>query len=472
VLLLRGLACILITSLCWAQELPKPVENQPVTFSVHPEIRHQTVVGFGAGIYQGTFTDMESLSPERRAKLYDMVYGVDGLALNIIRFHISFLAEPLAAADPMRAKGLRYNWENDQFTQVVWKVIGPALEHARSPILYAVPFTPPPRWKTNHLPNFGGEVPPANYRDYAEYLADFIRYYKVAHGVTIDVISLQNEPDVKVYWESSRLTGAQLRDFLKVVGPVFRDKRITTRIMIPEGSTWDEAWIRAEPSLRDDEARGLIGILASHAYGDYDLVDRGRGMLARAAEQYGLPLWMSETSIIGPPDDPSIFAGLRVAHTVYRDLVEGKASAWIYCFVIFTSKFPGSMGVLSPAKNGNLIVPKRFWTIANYSHFVRPGWRRIDLEGLAFANSAFVSPDGRQFAIIALNATVNARPVTYDFGNFALGNVKAYCTSKDLDLAEVEAPATDGTRLNAKLAPFSVTTFVGSITPSNGNLTK
>jgi glucuronoarabinoxylan endo-1,4-beta-xylanase len=460
VLLLRGLACILLTPLCWAQELPSLIENQPVTFGVHPEMRYQTVAGFGAGIHQGTFTDMEPLSPERRARLYDMVYGADGLGLNIIRFHISFLAEPLAAADPMRAKGLRYDWDHDQFTQLVWKALSPALEHVKSPILYAVPFTPPPRWKTNHLPNFGGEVPPENYRDYAEYLADFIRYYKVAHGVTIDVVSLQNEPDVKVYWESCRWTGAQLRDFLKVIGAVFREQGITTRIMMPEGSTWDEAWVRAEPSLQDAEARSLIGILAGHTYGDYDLVDRGRGLLAHAAQQYGLPLWMSETSIIGPPDDPSIFAGLRVAHTVYRDFVEGNASAWIYCFVIFTSKFPGSMGVLSPVKDGALVVPKRFWTLANYSHFVKPGWQRIQLDGLGFANTAFLNPAGDQVAIIALNATVNARPATYEFAAFTVSGVTAYRTSRDMDLQKVPVGSVESHRFSASLAPFSVTTFV------------
>jgi O-glycosyl hydrolase len=88
------------------------------------------------------------------------------------------------------------------------------------------------------------------------------------------------------------------------------------------------------------------------------------------------------------------------------------------------------------------------------------------IDGITFANSAFVSPTRDTFAIIALNATVNGRPATYDFGGFNVSDVKAYRTSKELDLAEVERPATEVHRFSATLAPFSVTTFVGKLKPA------
>ena len=69
------------------------------------------------------------------------------------------------------------------------------------------------------------------------------------------------------------------------------------------------------------------------------------------------------------PDDPGMMAAIQVARYLHRDLVEGRAAAWVYCFAIFTSKFQGSMGVLATAdgqgaRAGKARAPKRFWAMA------------------------------------------------------------------------------------------------------------
>jgi len=457
-------AVVLLTLICCSAETAPPVvAAEPAEFLVRPQIVYQTITGFGAGMYQGTMTDLAPLSPEKREKAYQLVYGPKGLGLNIIRFHISWTAEPLAANAPLRTKGLRYDWEKDEVTQSVWKAVELSLQHAPSAIVYAVPFTPPVRWKDNGKPNFGGHVAPENYGEYAEYLADFIEYYKTAHGVDIKVLSLQNEPDIAVYWESCRWTGDELRDFLKILSPVLKKHGLQTKLMVSEGSTWDEAWIRAKPALEDPIARKDVAILAAHTYGNYDLVDQGRSLLSEAAKTHDIPVWMSETSVIGPPEDKSIFTALHVAHNIYRDLVEGNASAWIYCFLIFNANFHGSMGVLAPVKENELVVPKRFWAIANYSQFIRPGWKRIKVDGLKFANSAFINPEGDKFAIVALNASVNSRPVTYKFNRSEIRDVRVFQTSADYDLSEIDVHVDSRSEVGFTLAPFSVTTFVGGL---------
>jgi len=452
-----AVAC-LVLGLAQAQT----VEEQPATFRVHPEVTYQTMTGFGAGYYQNSLDDINAVKAEDRDQVYELLYGEKGVRLNIVRFHISWSAEPLPEGHPLRAQGLHYNWENDLHTQNVWKAIAPILKRTK-PIIYAVPFTAPGRWKTNQQPNFGGSVLPEYYRHYAEYLADFVDYYRKVLHVDIGILSPQNEPDVAVYWESCRWTGTELRDFLNVLGPTFRARGLETKFMLSEGSTWDQAWIRLEPTLRDPAARVFLNIMASHSYGDDDLVDNGRALFRAASGKHGIPVWMSEMSLIGLPDDPSMWSALRIAHYMYRDIVEAHASAWIYCFSIFTSKFPGSMGVLSPAKEGELVVPKRFWTFANYSHFVRPGWTRMQIDGISFANTGFVNPERSRFVIVALNASANGRPATYDFGDWTIAAVEAYRTSKDLDLARVEAPTLRAHAFNVTLAPLSVTTLVGEL---------
>lgn len=443
--------------------LSQEESEQPATFRVHPEVGFQTMTGFGAGYYQNSLEDINGVKGEDRDRLYDLLYGPEGVRLNIVRFHISWSAEPLPDGVPLRAEGLRYNWDSDVHTQNVWKAIAPIWQRIK-PIVYAVPFTAPVRWKTNQQPNFGGRVQPEYYRDYAEYLADFVDYYRKVRGVEIDILSPQNEPDVAVYWESCRWTGEELRDFLKVLAPTFRARGLKTEFMLSEGSTWDEAWVRLQPVLDDAASRRWVSIMASHSYGGDDLVDKGRGLFRTASLRYGIPVWMSEMSLIGQPDDTSMGAAMRVAHYLYRDLVEANASAWIYCFAVFTSKFPGSMGVLSPAKEGKIVIPKRYWAVANYSYFIRPGWKRIQVEGLRFANSAFINPAGDEFTIVALNAqVVNERPATYEFGQWEITDVQAYCTSAERSLERTEGVQVQKHNFSFTLPPLSVTTFVGKL---------
>jgi len=149
-------------------------------------------------------------------------------------------------------------------------------------------------------------------------------------------------------------------------------------------------------------------------------------------------------------------------------LVGAHACAWTYCFAIFTAQFQGSMGILAPAdgegpRQGELVVPKRFWALANYSRFARPGWKLMQIAGAGFANTGFVSPDGTRFAIVALNPSAQPQPTTYDFGNWTISAGEAFATSDTLNLARVPAPVTQLHRLTATLAPMSVTTFVGKL---------
>ena len=217
--------------------------------------------------------------------------------------------------------------------------------------------------------------------------------------------------------------------------PACRQHHLSLKFMMSEGASWDDAWLEVAPILADAQAP-FVGILASHSYGDYDLVDEGRSLFRAASQQYKIPVWMSEMSIIGPPDDPSMDTALRIAHVMYRDIVQGRARPGSSCTVIFDPDFPGSLGILSPVTaTGKLVVPKRFWAMANYTHFVRPGWKRIRIDGLSFANGVFIGPEGDRFAIVALNASVNVHPATYHFGDWTLSSVEAYATSEQSNLA-------------------------------------
>ena len=464
---MRVISLFLLSGFLWAQAPLLAAQPATATFRVHPETTFQTITGFGAGFNHASLQHIIALrQPEDRARAYDLLYGDEGLRLNIVRLTISPNAE---AAEPSAVTAAapdscRYDWAKDSHTQSTWKAIEPVFKRTK-PIVYAVPFTPPVRWKTNGQPSHGGSLKREHYREYAEYLVDFLDYHHKTLGMDVDVLSLQNEPGVAAPWDSCIWTGEELRDFLKILAPAVRARGHKTRLMLSEGTAWTGAAEHLLPTLQDPISRGLLDIMASHSYGAAD--DKARRLFAAASARNGKPVWMSEMSLMFPPapDDPSMNAAIQIARYMHRDLVEAHASAWIYCFAIFTSKFPGSMGVLSPADSqGSLVVPKRFWAMASYSRFVRPGWKLIGIDGIGYANTGFIDPKGERFVIVALNPSTNPQPTEYDFGQAAVGGMEAFATTAELDLARIAPPAMNPHGFSVTLLPKSVTTFIGTLT--------
>jgi len=331
--------------LAWGVSQAAPFGEQlgPKTFGVHPDTTHQTMIGFGAGFNETAEALIETIASQAdRGKAYDLLYGEPGARLNIVRLVVSPLAQPIAGVPGAP----RYDWAHEAGTQSEWTAIQPIFKRTR-PILYAVPFTPPARWKMNSKSTdglSGGSLNPKYYQAYAEYLADFLTYYHSVLGVDIAVLSLQNEPGVPAPWHSCVWNGEQLRDFLKVLVPVVRARGLNTKFMLSEGTNWSGAMLHLIPTLADSQARGLLGAMASHSYNGPNELEARRDF-AKASARNGLPVWMSEMSLMQPPqpDDPGMTAALAIADYIHRDVTDAHASAWIYCFAIFRSAFPGSM---------------------------------------------------------------------------------------------------------------------------------
>ena len=452
---------LLFAALAAVAQAAGPLQPGASVFQVHPDKTFQSMTGFGTGFNQGTLRNLNAIvNPADRERAYDLLYGGTGARLNIVRITISPNAQP-APGDA------GFDWAADPATQSTWKSIEPVLKRAR-PVIYAVPFTPPPRWKDNGQPTKGGSLKREYYNDYAAYLAGFLNYYHTVLHTDIDVLSLQNEPGVAAPWESCVWTGDELRDFLKILAPAVCALGLKTKFMLSEGTAWSGAWEHLVPTLKDPGARRFLGVMASHSYGAPD--DKARSEFAAASARNGLPVWMSEMSLMFPaaPDDPGMNAAIQTARFIHRDLVEAHASAWIYCFPIFTSKFKGSMGLFSPAdgdgaQHGKLVIPKRFRAVANYSRFAGAGWKVMQIDGTGFANTGFVNPDGNRFVIVALNPGATPRSSTYDFGAWKISAVEAFATAADLDLAPVTPPAAQPGKFEATLAPMSVTTFTGKL---------
>ena len=126
--------------------------------------------------------------------------------------------------------------------------------------LFASPWSPPASWKDNNDDSNGGSLLTEYYDDWAYFLNDFVTYMKNSGGVTIDAISIQNEPDWKASYQSCLWTGNQFVTFLKKYG-----SKINAKIIAPEGIQFTHSL--SDPILNDPEACAELDILGGHFYG-------------------------------------------------------------------------------------------------------------------------------------------------------------------------------------------------------------
>ena len=121
--------------------------------------------------------------------------------------------------------------------------------------IFASPWSPPASWKSNNSDSNGGELLESHYADWANYLNDYYKYMK-NQGVTIDAVSIQNEPDWNASYQSCIWSGEKMAKFLRQYGSL-----IECKIVAPEAIHFSKNM--HEPILNDPEACAQLDIMGA-----------------------------------------------------------------------------------------------------------------------------------------------------------------------------------------------------------------
>ena len=128
----------------------------------------------------------------------------------------------------------------------------------------------------------GGSLNTASYGAYADHLVNFLNYMQT-NGAPLYAISVQNEPDITVTYDSCSWNSTQLTNWIKAQGSKFS----STQLIAAESYHFDHSL--TDPILNDSTAAPLVGIIAGHIYGgglaDYPLA-RNKGKEVWMAEHY------------------------------------------------------------------------------------------------------------------------------------------------------------------------------------------
>ncbi|HKX26972.1 MAG TPA: glucuronoxylanase XynC [Blastocatellia bacterium] len=303
---------------------------------------------------------------------------------------------------------------------------------ARGGIVMATPWTPPAYMKTNNNV-VGGALAPSHYGSFANYLNSFAGYMS-SNGVNLYAISVQNEPDISVTYESCDWTATQLLNFARNNAGA-----ISTRVIASESFHFDKAY--TDPILNDSTARANVDIIGGHIYGsglaDYPL-----------ARNSGKEVWMTEHL----NTDTSIAGVIQTAKEITDCLAVGNYNAYLWWYL---KRYYGPM-------DDNGARTKRGCVMAQFARWVRPGFVRVNATYNPSPNvyvSAYKS--GARVVIVAVNTGSASVNQTFSISGGTLPTtLNVYRTSGSEDLATLQTAGVSGGGFTASLPGQSITTFV------------
>jgi glucuronoarabinoxylan endo-1,4-beta-xylanase len=316
-------------------------------------------------------------------------------------------------------------------------------------IVMATPWTPPAAWKIN-IPNpssplAGGSLDPSHYADYANYLESFVTYMANANPpVPLYGISMQNEPDANVTYDSCVWTPAQMDTWVANNSSV-----LTTKLIMPESQSFNTAY--SDPALNDPNAVGKIGIIAGHLYGTTPTYYAN-------AVNAGKDVWMTEHYLNPAGAQPAIGDALQMAQEIHNSLTVADYNAYVWWWVADWN--PGS-GTTNTGLVDTTSTPTYFgWAMAQFARFIRPGYVRVDV---AYSTpNVYVSAyegDGH-FVIVAINMGTSIVSQPFEIQNQSLSSLVPYQTTGSATMAQQGEVSVTSNQFTYDLPAQSITTFV------------
>jgi glucuronoarabinoxylan endo-1,4-beta-xylanase len=300
---------------------------------------------------------------------------------------------------------------------------------ARGALIFAAPWTPPARMKTNNN-TVGGELKTSSYAEYAAYLKQFCTTLG-----NVDVISLQNEPDARVTYESCTWNGAQLLDFCKN-----HASAIGKPVIMPESQGF--VWALSDPTLNDSVAASNISFIGGHLYGT------SPRNYANALDK-GKRVWMTEHYY--NPDD--ITTSINQMAKEIIDCMYYNFSAYVWWYL----RQPDCNLI-----NAGGSFKKKGYIMAHFSKFIRPGYHRIDATYRPQSGVYLVTFKGEETAIVVVNLNTSGKDQTFTVNNDSVAHLIRYTTSDTKNLSYDGIIDLANNSFTATLEGRSITTFVST----------
>lgn len=375
------------------------------TISIDPSKSYQSIDGFGYTLTGGSAQHLLAMEKSARKAILTELFATDKNNIGT-----SYLRLSIGASD-LNDHVFSYNDLPEGETDLSMskfdlgpdkKEIIPVLKEilAINPKvkLMGSPWSPPAWMKTNNATK-GGSLKPEFYDAYALYFVKYIQAMK-ANGITIDAITVQNEPLHPGNNPSLLMLAADQAIFVKKhLGPTFKQQKVSTKIIV-----YDHNADRPDypiSILDDKEAKPYIDGSAFHLYG-------GKiEALSKVHEAHPDKNIYFTEQWVGAPGNMAGDFPFHVKH-----LIIGATRNWAKTVLEWNLAADGNYKPHTPGGcdrclgaitiEGNKVTRNpAYYIIAQAAKFVRPGSVRIasnEIDGLA--NVAFKTPEGKTVLIV------------------------------------------------------------------------
>lgn len=453
---LRDLSALLLlmTLLC-----PLPA-TADYTAAVDPGTRYQTLEGWGTSLAWwpnviGGFP--ESYRADYLNKIFD---PVQGLGLNVVRYNIGGgeapgkhylgLREAVPGYEP--APG-QWDWSADINQR---RILFESLKKGVN--VFEAFSNSPPYWMTRSgsvtgMPDGSDNLDPKYNGAFADYLATVAQHFHDDWGLTFRTVEPVNEPSGG-WWklgksqEGCHFSRPAQTAIVNALGASLTAKGLSqsTAVSSPDENSIDDAvttWTQYDAS-----ARAYLGQLNTHSYGG-----SARIALRSIARANHKRLWMSE---YGDGDA----SGMKLSKRILSDMKLMRPVAWVYWQAVDGGGWGLLVNRLNDPTHYAYTVNEKYYVLANYTKFIRPGDTFIDIAD-AQSLAAYNAKSGK-LVIVSTNDTDASTNVIYDLSRFRRlpASLRAYRTSATENLVSLPDIPLTGKKLVAALPAHSVTTFV------------
>jgi len=376
---------------------------------------YQDIDGFGFALTGGSAEHIMRMSESARDVLLTELFGAENNSIGISYLRISIGASdlnhsPFSYNDlpegETDVEQLKFSLEKDQDNLI--PLLKKILEINPELKIMASPWSAPKWMKTNNSTK-GGALKEEYFASYALYFKKYIDAM-TAEGITIDAITIQNEPLHEGNNPSMGMSATQQADFIKNhLGPLFQSSSINTKIVV-----YDHNADRIDyplSILNDAEAKQYISGSAFHLYG---------GKISDLSSVHNAhqdkDIYFTEQWFGAPGNFPEDF------RWHIREIVIGATRNWARCVIEWNlssnpSLTPHTDGGCDLCLGGvtidgdNVTRNAGYYVIGHLSKFVGTGSTRIKSNySNTIPNVCFITPDNR-VVLLVLNDTEQVQEI-------------------------------------------------------------
>jgi O-glycosyl hydrolase len=427
---------------------------------------YQTIRGFG-----GSTAWLGEMPSAVATALFS---PTSGLGLSILRVRI----DPTGSAS-----STPYPWEtsspNDGGNWLEEAANGAEAVAANpNAIVFASPWTAPATWKLSGTSTTvsgttfneafnstcgegagycGGYLDPNHYADYANYLEDFVKFFNTTNSPQLlYAISMQNEPEENVTYESCVWTPQQMDTWIAGDASTITSDPYSTKLIMPESDNFNP--VDASVALGDTNAQGLISIIGGHIYGVQPM-------------PYSIPsgdspkeIWMTEFGPLSTATLTWAEALTTYSESIHNSMVTGQYNAYVWWGVFGASTGScatnaGTCGLVDDAGN----VQPMGYVMGQYSKFIQPGFVRVSATASPVSGvyvSAYSNTSPSHYVIVVINSNTTSESLSFVLNNGSgVTSLTPYQSTSSAGLAAQSVVTVSSGQFSYTLPAQSIVTF-------------